>query len=183
MPVVLNISRQRPLGLLAGVVLFLLTLAALVSGEDWFSAGPASFNAAGSFDAEGLLLTATYKDDPVAIRQVISSFGMILPSDAANLALITAVTQGHGKAVAELLRCGAAVEHRTLQGRTPLLLAAGTPGDDAIADLLLNAGADPNAISNLGETPAGEAAKIGDRALVKLLLSHGAESRTVGSID
>jgi ankyrin repeat protein len=175
MPSVSNISRQRPLGMLVGVVLLLMTLAALAANQDWLQPPIASTAAAQSSDAEGALLTAVYNDDPAAIRQLAASDGMSLSPDAPELALITAVTMGHEKAVAELLRCGTAVNGTTVQGRTPLLLAAGTPGDFGIAQLLLRAGANPNAPSNLGETPLSEAKHIGDQELLKLLQSHSAK--------
>lgn len=57
---------------------------------------------------------------------------------------------------------------------TPLWIAACTQKLE-IAEILLNAGADVNAMTNDGRTAINEAAKIGATEIIQLLINHGAD--------
>ncbi len=78
-----------------------------------------------------------------------------------------------------LLDAGADIEKRNRLGATPLLDAA-LWGDEPVARLLLEHGADPNA--DKGEfTPLLVAALRGNASLAALLLKHGADpNKAVG---
>jgi len=74
-----------------------------------------------------------------------------------------------------LLSKGADPNARSKQGRTPLLIAAGTQGNSEVLRLLLEKGADiSKADANPGSTPLTQAASAGDAAMVRLLLDKGA---------
>jgi ankyrin repeat protein len=66
-------------------------------------------------------------------------------------------------------------------GRTPLALAAAR-GEDEVARLLLEAGADPNRPGERGVTPLGIAARQGSTGVADLLLSAGAEPSPRGRL-
>lgn len=89
--------------------------------------------------------------------------------------LIEAVQAGDAGAVAALLHEGVPVDGR-IEGSTALYTAV-SHGEDAVALLLLHAGADPNLRSgNQGEgTPLCAAACHGSVGMVRALLEHGAD--------
>jgi ankyrin repeat protein len=76
---------------------------------------------------------------------------------------------------------GAHVNVRTADGRTPLLMAAGSAGGGAVTRLLLDRGADPmlKGTARGGEiTPLLQSFRSGDHARVRLFLDRGSEERT-----
>ena len=70
-----------------------------------------------------------------------------------------------------LLAHGADVNTQSKQGRTPLLIAAGTNGNSNTVRMLLEKGANPAAADNTGATPLQMAAMAGDTASIRLLLA------------
>lgn len=92
----------------------------------------------------------------VAIVGVMSLLGSCMNSDQPET-LIEAVYERDKARVIELASSGAALEERDLEGQTPLVLAASTDQFE-IAEVLLDAGADPFAASQFGWT-AGYAAQ------------------------
>ena len=75
-----------------------------------------------------------------------------------------------------LLERGADVNVRSLDGRTPLMVAAGRAGSSAVLTLLLDKGADPTVdLDDL--TALGEAAYAGDVAAMQLLMARGADPK------
>jgi ankyrin repeat protein len=74
-----------------------------------------------------------------------------------------------------LLAKGANAKAATVNGITPLLIAAGRPGAAAIIRQLLAAGADPNAANRGGLTPLDRAAQAGDLATLQALFAGGAK--------
>jgi ankyrin repeat protein len=72
-----------------------------------------------------------------------------------------------------LLQKGARVDAKTVEGRTPLYVAAMLPGGAPCVRLLLDAGADVEASTMLGATPLFPAATTRADS-TKLLLDHGA---------
>lgn len=73
-----------------------------------------------------------------------------------------------------LLECGSPVDIQTDEGHTPLMNIASSSGSTEKAILLLDHGADPNAVDNHGYTALHRAAETGYKDLVELLLNRGA---------
>ncbi|KAJ1472114.1 ankyrin repeat-containing domain protein, partial [Baffinella frigidus] len=61
-------------------------------------------------------------------------------------------------------------------GWTPIYIAA-SAGYDALAQILLDEGANVNAVTKLGVMPLHRAAQNGNDAVIEILLSHGADCR------
>ncbi|MGF7178408.1 ankyrin repeat domain-containing protein [Azospirillum doebereinerae] len=77
-------------------------------------------------------------------------------------------------AVADLIRSGADVNRRGLDGLTPLMMASGF-GQAQVVELLLAAGADVLAVEpRMGATALHKAAQSGNTDTIGLLLAHGA---------
>lgn len=91
------------------------------------------------------------------------------------------VQDGDLRAVKDLVAKGRPLNAYDASDRTPLHYAA--DGDHlAIAELLLDAGADVNAIkeSNSGDTPLAFAVAASSFEMVKLLIDHGADPAIQG---
>jgi len=88
--------------------------------------------------------------------------------------LHVAASFGHDKAVAALLARGATLEAKDDYGRTPLLLCARERGQPATTRILVDAGADVNALDRFGSSSLELAAWRGKREVVGLLLARGA---------
>ena len=84
-----------------------------------------------------------------------------------------------------LLARGANPRYVSPQGYTVITTLPGSldPAHLEILNLLLRAGADPNAISEYGESPLRNALGEGNFAAVKLLLEHGADRDSVQMTD
>ncbi|HNR39916.1 MAG TPA: ankyrin repeat domain-containing protein [Acidobacteriota bacterium] len=78
------------------------------------------------------------------------------------------------EAVTALLRKGAAIEARDDYQRTALILCARERGQAATGRVLIEAGADVNAVDKFGSSALGLAAWRGKQEFVDLLLGHGA---------
>src|SRR3954454_24617471 len=91
----------------------------------------------------------------------------------AHFPLVEAAKNQNGPIVRALLNRHSAVNVRADDGSTALLWAAHW-NDLEIAELLLRAGADPNAANDLHTTPLFQACTNGNSALVELLLKTGA---------
>jgi ankyrin repeat protein len=162
-----NVTRPLPVGFL--FISFLLAIA-IVSVSIW----PEAFlicsdtkNAAPTTDYEALLMDGAFANDPAMIHRALRSH--VACDGMVTLALVTSITLGNEKSVAQFIRDGAPVDGRTYASRTPLILAAGIPGNEPIAKMLLDAGADPNVVSSFGETPMSEAVKSGDKSMIELI--------------
>lgn len=107
--------------------------------------------------------------------------------------LVAAASQGHLEAVRFLLLKGAKADSGEGQRRTPLLAAVDDPpllllgeprgrtrNSQAIARMLLDAGADPDGADRNGVTPLGRAVVQADARLARLLRSYGADSARPG---
>lgn len=144
-------------------------------------------------DANGVRLIqwCAYYGDVSAIRFLIGQ-GETLASLGANLGLGDAVFHGHWPLCQFLIEQGADANHAVQEtGESPLHLAlckANRPAYDAILELLLAAGADPDRATlpgvetggfmrdarTRGETPLHRAAAFGSEKAIDLLLAAGA---------
>jgi ankyrin repeat protein len=95
-------------------------------------------------------------------------------NDAGATALLWAVDDAAKTRL--LIARGADVNVRSLDGRTPLMVAAAQAGSSEVLTLLLDKGADPNVdLEDL--TALGEAAYAGDVAAMQLLMARGADPK------
>ncbi|MBL8232140.1 MAG: ankyrin repeat domain-containing protein [Bryobacterales bacterium] len=103
--------------------------------------------------------------------------------DAANGRGATALTWSLSdpEKVKLLLERGAAVNGKTIEGRTPLHVAAQQPSLEEPLKLLLAAGADPNAADIAGITPLHLAATVGSARLAALLIDAGAKVNVISA--
>ncbi|XP_056626073.1 ankyrin repeat and SOCS box protein 12b [Triplophysa dalaica] len=88
--------------------------------------------------------------------------------------LRTAAAQGHLHCLQVLLANGAEVDSLDVKAQTPLFMAVSAKHLDCVA-ALLKAGADPNGSPHNNCSPVLTAAREGDVAILRELLSHGAE--------
>jgi ankyrin repeat protein len=81
--------------------------------------------------------------------------------------------------IADLVKAGALIDPRDVDGTTPLMVAATVLGLDEPADWFITdfvkAGADVNGINNEGKTPLMFASENGNLNMIKLLVKHGAK--------
>ena len=83
--------------------------------------------------------------------------------------------------VQRLLERGAVVNAKTASGSTPLFVASSANGTAAVVARLLAKGADVNGGDTRGVTPLIAAAGVGNSAVAKLLLAHGADPNAYAS--
>src|SRR5512135_2705049 len=93
----------------------------------------------------------------------------------ADRELLQAIRDNDLRRVAAWLAHGARANCRDEHGRTPLFLAAAATKEQAIAELLLEHGADVRVRTVSGLTPLHVAAAVGDEARIRLFLDHRAE--------
>ena len=85
--------------------------------------------------------------------------------------------------VSLLVENGADVNAKSSDSRTPLLVASGRFGAAPVVKYLLDHGANPSAHSPAlfdSMTPLAEAAYMGDEAVIRMLLTRGADLKTAG---
>lgn len=156
---------------------------------EWVADG----NAATATDQTGVSLGnwCAYYGDVSAIRFLLGQ-GESLRSLGENLGLNTAAFHGHWQLLQFLLEQGADANHPQADtGETPLhsaLCKANRPAYDAVIEVLLAHGADPNAATKAdvetgsfmrdcrtkAETPLHRAAAFGSEEAIRLLLDAGA---------
>ncbi len=157
---------------------------------DWLTAGGDPRAAAP--DGTPLLLWCAYYGDVTAVRLLLDR-GETLETLGPDLGLNGAAFHGHWRLVEFLLERGADPNSRDPEtGETPLhsaLTKRNRAGGEAAAEVLLRAGADPNAatlpgrptgafmrdVRTRGETPLHRAAAFGTPRIVRLLLEAGAD--------
>lgn len=89
-----------------------------------------------------------------------------------DAALLSAAASGDNSALTAALTAGAALEARDAKGRTALLIAV-LRADVAMARLLVEHGADPNAIDDRNDTPWLATGVTGSVAMLETLLPAG----------
>ena len=90
-------------------------------------------------------------------------------------ALVLASYHGHARATATLLAHGARPDGDAGADGSSALMGVAFKGDEAIARMLLAAGADPDRANGAGQTALMMAALFGRDAIVDLLLDAGAD--------
>ena len=124
--------------------------------------------------------------DPLseAIDQCNYEIGCRLIEEGAQVSVSQAVQCGHVDATKSLIQQGADLEQVEAEWASPPLLSAVYSENFEIAQMLLEAGANPNVQTSVyysrqgvsgGDTPLHWAVSDGAAKLVKLLLSHGAD--------
>src|SRR5512135_1376415 len=119
--------------------------------------------------------------DPLAPRRLTPRG--VMPHQAPKLKLIVtpewklyqALMANDPRRVSDALAHGADANARDPNGRPLLYGAVFTWNDPAIAEALLDRGADPRVRDNGGGTPLHLAAVFGEEAHMRVLLAHGAE--------
>ena len=109
------------------------------------------------------------------------AFGSNLSDEEKKLAgkLLTCADKGNATKVAELLKQGASVTYTNRDHETALHLGAGSRNREVVR-LLLDAGADPNALDQSGRTPLFRIiACPTDPALLALLLERGTDVNVI----
>jgi ankyrin repeat protein len=111
----------------------------------------------------------------VTIMQMLVDAGADVNAKNSRAATALHWAAGDEAKVKLLLLNGAAVNARTVEGRTPLYAAATMPGGTASVRHLLEAGADVNAATLIGATPLFPAVNV-SAEMTKLLLDKGADA-------
>lgn len=105
---------------------------------------------------------------PLQVREVVGEQG--------EQFLHRAVTAGDARLAGRLIDLGAEIDaRRERDGATPLMVAA-SRGDVALVNLLLERGAEADALDKEGESALLEAARKGHRQVVRALLASGASA-------
>jgi ankyrin repeat protein len=126
-------------------------------------------------DGRTLLHYAASGGDAALVSFLISKGAQLEVEDAHHkTALHTAAMNDRKDAVATLLNRGAALEARDDYQRTALVLCARERGQAPTGRVLIEAGADVNAVDKFGDTALGLAAWRGKADFVDLLMDKGA---------
>jgi uncharacterized protein len=140
---------------------------------------------AGDEKGETPLMTAAYRGDVAAMRQLIAGGADVRETNrvgwtalhfaAGGTPIADQVHRGSPEAAALLLEKGADPNAAGKQNQRPLLFAA-MNGNVETAKVLLDGGADPNARTAIGDTALFEAILRGKEGVVALLLARGADA-------
>ena len=125
------------------------------------------------------LMVAVLEADAAAVQQLLDAGADAnIANDAGATALMWAVPNADN--VERLLAHGANPNAKSLDGRTPLMIAAGIRESDRAVQLLLDAKADPNVTSTDGTTPLSQAAYVNNPAVFERLIAAGASLEKAG---
>ncbi len=138
-----------------------------------------SANRPGQGGATPLMYAALYGDARAVQLLLDSGADPNVANMAGATALMWAVTD-LGKTQV-LVDYGADVNARSDDGRTPIAIAAGLLSGGPVVNLLLEYGAKPSPRLPTDLAPLREAARIGDAAMFKAMLDHGADPKGPGA--
>ena len=135
--------------------------------------------AASTIEINSMLFSAAAKDCATLARRVLEAGAALEARDrVGNMPLAVAAKEGNERPVSLFLDLKAPINARNLEGSTALFLAIEAERL-AVAEILVQRGADPNIAGRSGIAPVGAAAYTGNTALVKLLLANGADPRAI----
>src|SRR5512136_3340828 len=124
---------------------------------------------------QALLHYAAYGQDPALVDFLIDKGAKVdLASAQTKTPLHIAAINDRREVVAALLKRGASLEIRDDYGRTALILCARERGQAATARVLIDAGADINAVDKFGSSALELATWRGKAEFIDLLLEKGA---------
>lgn len=110
------------------------------------------------------------------ILPLISAGADLAATDAKGYTpLILATYHGHGDAARTLLDCGAAIDQPDGGRGNTALMGVAFKGYTALAEQLLEAGADPHALNRAGQSALMFAALFGHGDIATMLLERGAD--------
>ena len=127
------------------------------------------------------LMEAAYRGYPMSVGHLIKMGADLNSVDGEGNTALHYVARGFDKRetiALDLLRRGAQVNVKNMEGNTPLIIASGRR-DLSVISALLDNGADVNAQNKNGWSSLMEAAKEGHLPIVKLLTEHGANPSQV----
>jgi ankyrin len=116
------------------------------------------------------------KDNPVALKRLLDGAFDVRVGKMGETPLIIAAYCGALKCARLLIELGANPNSRANEGMTPLIMACHVPENYRIVELLCAAGADIDAVDDLGNTALYVASLQSCLATVMCLLSHGAKA-------
>jgi ankyrin repeat protein len=125
-------------------------------------------------DRPDSLVSAAETGRVAEVRRLLTSGADLRTKKGAFTALTRASLFGQQHVVAVLLEAGANVNENDESVGTSLYLAV-TANHDALAQMLLERGADPNLAPSWGQSPLMVAAGQGDLPMVELLLRYRAD--------
>jgi ankyrin repeat protein len=121
------------------------------------------------------MYAALYGDAGAVSRILAAGADVNAGNDNGTSALTLAVNDA--EKTRALLQAGANPNHRPDDGRTPLIIAAARVGAAPVVKLLLDAGADPKALSAARDSALRAAASAGEADSMRLLIAGGADLR------
>src|SRR5262249_38092495 len=126
------------------------------------------------------LMTAALDGDVTELAELLKEGAAPnATNEAGATALMWSITDA--KKTELLLAAGARPDVKSLDGRTPLLIAAAFRESQRSAELLLNAHADPNVVATDGSTALSQAAFVNNPVLFEQLVAGGASLEKAGS--
>ena len=146
------------------------------------AADPKLLSARGPEGSTPFMYAVLYAGVPTLERLIKLGADVNKQNDAGATALMWAASDPEKTRL--LVGHGADVNARSTDMRTPLMIAARRPGNDATVKLLLDHGANPNPNEHppAESSPLIEAATGGNAASVQLLLNKGADVKTAGEL-
>ena len=128
------------------------------------------------------LMAAALHGDAALVRALLDrGADPNIANDAGATPLMWALTDAQKTRL--LVERGAAVRAQSMDGRSPIVIAASMRGNLDVVTLLLDKGASPSAQApglTGPVTPLAEAAKQGDAAMIRLLIDRGADVARAG---
>jgi ankyrin repeat protein len=175
-----NEEEKAPIDPRANHLIDLLRAADFAAFNEAVAAEPALLNKRGIDGSTPFMYAAIYGNAALLKQLLGSGADPNAHNDANATALVYAASSLEKTRV--LVEAGADVNARSDDGRTPLFIASGIPGNIATVRLLLDRGAvvNPTSRSFADSTPLGSAIEAPDYDIAKLLVERGADIKAAG---